>query len=427
LSQDDQPVTWEDAAVMTWGGLRGAVGLALAISVKIDRAPHICTKELGITQKDGERLLFYVAGVAFLTMIVNATSAPMLVSRLGITALPHARQTLLKMFHQQLVNWSVSGENPPEVTEALKQMLHEAEEEIDHQNISQDGPKCNRSNSDVKPVDEQSGQTNKEILAEYETSKNIATTLVKQMFPGEHEDVAFDLVVGDDDTESQEQKKIAESDVGEMIQLISDQWVDVGMAKVVNQCFLTLVMSNYWKLLDEGELRPGSLESEVLLTSVRVALSPLRPDLEDFPYVQHHVSEDVEFKDDTDGMDENPLSDSSMHDVTVDTPLAKLIASAHFNLSVAVVILLNTIQVMCEELFRDNCDSSCGNVCVKADIDDHVVWLILDIIFTTFFCIEFGLKFGWMRCSYFKDNWNRFDFFLVIVGLFGLIASAATR
>jgi hypothetical protein len=149
--------------------------------------------------------------------------------------------------------------------------------------------------------------------------------------------------------------------------------------------------------------------------------------LEDFPYVQHHVSEDVEFKDDTDGMDENPLSDSSMHDVTVDTPLAKLIASAHFNLSVAVVILLNTIQVMCEELFRDNCDSSCGNVCVKADIDDHVVWLILDIIFTTFFCIEFGLKFGWMRCSYFKDNWNRFDFFLVIVGLFGLIASAATR
>lgn len=109
------------------------------------------------------------------------------------------------------------------------------------------------------------------------------------------------------------------------------------------------------------------------------------------------------------------------------TPLAKLVASAQFNLTVALVILLNSIQVMCEEIWRNNCQEKCGKICHAQPIDDHVVWLILDIIFTTFFVVEFMLKFGLLKFGYFRDNWNRFDFFLVAVGLFGLIASVATR
>jgi sodium/hydrogen exchanger 10/11 len=101
LSADNQAVTVQDALVMTWGGLRGAVGLALAISVNVDRAPHICTNVKQISLEDARRLLFYVSGVAFLTMVVNATTAPALVHSLGITATPQARQLLLKMFHQQ--------------------------------------------------------------------------------------------------------------------------------------------------------------------------------------------------------------------------------------------------------------------------------------------------------------------------------------
>jgi len=33
--------------------------------------------------------------------------------------------------------------------------------------------------------------------------------------------------------------------VDDMIALINEQWVDEGMAKVVNQAFLTLVYNNY--------------------------------------------------------------------------------------------------------------------------------------------------------------------------------------
>eukprot|EP00971_Amphidinium_carterae_P250391 4970900-Amphidinium_carterae.1 len=75
--------------------------------------------------------------------------------------------------------------------------------------------------------------------------------------------------------------------------------VDEGMAKVVNRAFLSLVRTHYWtalavecplqglepptslstpqvRQLETGDLRPGSDEAETLLTSVEVALSPLR-------------------------------------------------------------------------------------------------------------------------------------------------------
>merc|ERR1719498_2028638 len=85
-----------------------------------------------------------------------------------------------------------------------------------------------------------------------------------------------------------------------MIQLISEEEVDNGMSKVVNQCFLTMVYNNYWKLIEHGDLRPGSPESDVLLTSIRVSLSPYRADLTDFDYVHDKMisSDEVQTDDD---------------------------------------------------------------------------------------------------------------------------------
>ena len=44
---------------------------------------------------------------------------------------------------------------------------------------------------------------------------------------------------------------------------------------------LNLVESSYWHQMEAGNLRPGSDEAEVLLTSIRVAQSPVLPDLWD--------------------------------------------------------------------------------------------------------------------------------------------------
>merc|ERR1712196_593347 len=75
LSADRQEVSYADCAVMTWGGLRGAVGLALAIQVHNDRAPSVIESRLGepqIDQQTGLRILFFVGGIALLTTIINA-------------------------------------------------------------------------------------------------------------------------------------------------------------------------------------------------------------------------------------------------------------------------------------------------------------------------------------------------------------------
>lgn len=122
LHKDKAPVTAAEAAIMTWGGLRGAVGLALGMQVNRGKAAN----EDGIpqiSQHDADRVLFFVAGIAFLTTCVNAPTCPALVTWLGITALPDAEARMLTKFNQQLVHFSCSQDNPPEVTEQLRLML----------------------------------------------------------------------------------------------------------------------------------------------------------------------------------------------------------------------------------------------------------------------------------------------------------------
>merc|ERR1719162_2260813 len=81
----------------------------------------------------------------FLTTMVNATTAPTLVGKLGITALPAARHTLLRMFHDQLVLWCTARGHPAEVVIALKHMLEEAAHSIENTKVSKTGPAAARS------------------------------------------------------------------------------------------------------------------------------------------------------------------------------------------------------------------------------------------------------------------------------------------
>jgi len=83
-------VTWQDVIVMTWGGLRGMVGLALAILVREHRADG------ALDEMDANRVLFIVGGVAALTLVVNATTAPMVCAALGVTKTDEVQQTLVR-------------------------------------------------------------------------------------------------------------------------------------------------------------------------------------------------------------------------------------------------------------------------------------------------------------------------------------------
>ncbi|KAH8099204.1 potassium:proton antiporter [Aureococcus anophagefferens] len=74
---------WRDGVVMTWGGLRGAVGLALAMVV--DEHIEVAGITLRAAVKFPQQLLFLVAGVSFLTLLVNGWTSASLLNYLKMT------------------------------------------------------------------------------------------------------------------------------------------------------------------------------------------------------------------------------------------------------------------------------------------------------------------------------------------------------
>ena len=67
-----------DALFMSWAGLRGALGIALALIVQGN------TAHSNLNDNDADRILFYVCGMATLTLLVNATTCKYALDRLGL-------------------------------------------------------------------------------------------------------------------------------------------------------------------------------------------------------------------------------------------------------------------------------------------------------------------------------------------------------
>merc|ERR1712060_901199 len=78
---------------MTFSGLRGAVGLILAIIV--DETPEI-------SGKAGTCFLFHIGGVAMLTISINASLAPVLLRKLGLTS-PEKLEERVTVFFEKKV------------------------------------------------------------------------------------------------------------------------------------------------------------------------------------------------------------------------------------------------------------------------------------------------------------------------------------
>jgi len=80
--------------VITWGGLRGALGLTLALMVGTDTKLDFRLREL---------TLFYMAGLATLTLLVNGTTCKHLCIAINLIENPPIKQKLLKNAKKQLL------------------------------------------------------------------------------------------------------------------------------------------------------------------------------------------------------------------------------------------------------------------------------------------------------------------------------------
>eukprot|EP00941_MAST-03F_sp_MAST-3F-sp1_P002081 g2081.t1 len=128
--------SWREVTVMTWSGLRGAVGLTMAM-VLYNRSPmdykglldadsgcerkgiilndEFCTETGGYSRTAVEKLkaqiLFHVAGIGMLTLLINGTTTGWLVNILGL-----AKQSSASKFTYDIWSAHVTDENEDELT-----------------------------------------------------------------------------------------------------------------------------------------------------------------------------------------------------------------------------------------------------------------------------------------------------------------------
>ena len=82
-------LTWKECFIMTWGGLRGAVGLALGLLVMES------AKGENLTNENAKLVNFYVSGVVILTMAINGTTCVTIYQNLGIYPTNAFRQKMV--------------------------------------------------------------------------------------------------------------------------------------------------------------------------------------------------------------------------------------------------------------------------------------------------------------------------------------------
>ncbi|KAM3705589.1 hypothetical protein ACJW31_03G091400 [Castanea mollissima] len=90
---------WKEATILIWSGLRGAVALALSLSVKqsSDSLPEI-------SSKTGTLFLFFTGGIVFLTLIVNGSTTQFILHLLNMDKLSTAKRRVLDYTKHGMLN-----------------------------------------------------------------------------------------------------------------------------------------------------------------------------------------------------------------------------------------------------------------------------------------------------------------------------------
>lgn len=86
-------ITWQKATVLVWGGLRGAVSLALALFVAQGSA---------FPSETGDQILFLCAGLVVLTILINGTTMGTLLAWLDLDHLPAGKQATVERTRRQV-------------------------------------------------------------------------------------------------------------------------------------------------------------------------------------------------------------------------------------------------------------------------------------------------------------------------------------
>ncbi|CAH2037679.1 unnamed protein product [Thlaspi arvense] len=94
---------WKESIILTWSGLRGAVSLSLALSVKQSSGNSYLSSETGTT------FLFFTGGIVFLTLVVNGSTTQLLLRLLGMDTLTVTKKRILEYTKCEMLNTALKA------------------------------------------------------------------------------------------------------------------------------------------------------------------------------------------------------------------------------------------------------------------------------------------------------------------------------
>ncbi|XP_068469556.1 sodium/hydrogen exchanger 8 isoform X3 [Phaseolus vulgaris] len=90
---------WKEAIILIWSGLRGAVALALSLSVKRSSG-----KSVELTPETGTLFVFFTGGTVFLTLVVNGSTTQLILRYLGMDNLSAAKRRILDFTKHEMLD-----------------------------------------------------------------------------------------------------------------------------------------------------------------------------------------------------------------------------------------------------------------------------------------------------------------------------------
>ncbi|CAK0859427.1 unnamed protein product, partial [Prorocentrum cordatum] len=454
LHADRAEVSVADCMVMTWGGLRGAVGLALAIQVSIDRAADDSGHE-HISEEDADRVLFYVGGVALLTLIINATTCPSLVKKLGLTKTPEAKMKLMSLIGEKIhrhmqTEIACQQDVTPRVTRKLSEMLHDMDDHLHHvqgsdttkdtldvlQAVSRGPARASLVALEIPTVQEVINERPEKVYNTFEAAARLWSRVdeadrkaFRNLF-----DAGDAAVMAPFEARPEHAQGLLED------MRLSNGKPDAGLIRAVNDSFLSMLKADYKRQQHEGLV--SNAEAKVLIDSITAGMSRPAFDLWDFKYICQ--SKKLAWSVDADsllrpspGEEESKGSNTQValrsideskkqtwRSILQELPIPKgdkgfdlhkhgwlesFVEGAMFQAVVIFVVIANSIFVNIEAIATEGQESVNGG------------WLVTEVVFNAFFTVEFVVKLAILRARYF-GAWNCFDMLLVFMGWGGIIA-----
>mmetsp|Transcript_100671 Transcript_100671/g.305501 ORF Transcript_100671/g.305501 Transcript_100671/m.305501 type:complete len:891 (-) Transcript_100671:47-2719(-) len=313
LNRVGEAVSLQDAVVMTWGGLRGMVGLCLAILVQKDLAGG------KLTQLDGDRILFLVGCIAALTLIVNATTSPGLTRVLGITGTPEGRTVLIrniarragcdvKESMQAMMTGSQAAKlcAPGLVLELVDRLVDAGHSASSSSSKASLPPKRSTSalSSIILPSEKsratmaRNANLNKSFSnASLSSAASRATVTLRKLLHRQEIPPQVDVL-----WQNFERAKLMLLNTGAPIaafrfgrqlpqirQLLSDGFIDTEQLEIVREVFLEAVRAFYWEQLHSGRFDVGGSEPPILFSSINMAKDHCRARLADWEILKRDI------------------------------------------------------------------------------------------------------------------------------------------